>query len=270
MVELIARERLTVWYSTPSVLTLLMEHGKLAEAQGLELRIVHFAGEVFPVKHLRGLRRILPGPRLFNLYGPTETNVCTYHEIPRTIPDDRTRPYPIGRVCEHLEARVVDGEGRDVPRGEEGELCIAGPAVLQGYWQLPERTQQAFLPGDGRWYKTGDVVVEDADGVFTFVGRRDRMVKRRGYRIELGEIEAALIRHHGISEVASVAHANEEGVEIRVFYSTRDGKPVSLIQLKQFCADNLPRYMIPDRFIAQPSLPKTSTDKIDYQRLKEL
>jgi amino acid adenylation domain-containing protein len=270
MVELIARERLTVWYSTPSVLTLLMEHGKLADAGELALRIVHFAGEVFPVKHLRRLRQILPAPRLFNLYGPTETNVCTYHEIPRTIPEDRVRPYPIGRVCEHLAARVVDGEGHDVARGEEGELVIAGPAVLAGYWQLPERTQQAFLPGAGRWYKTGDVVVADADGVFTFVGRRDRMVKRRGYRIELGEIEAALYRHPALSEVASIARTSDEGVEIRVFYSTRDGKPVSLIQLKQFCAENLPRYMIPDRFVAQPSLPKTSTDKVDYQRLKEM
>jgi amino acid adenylation domain-containing protein len=271
MVEMMTQRRLTVWYSTPSVLTLLMEHGGLAEHDDHALRMVIFAGEVFPVKHLRRLRQILPGPRFFNLYGPTETNVCTYYEIPETIPDDRVQPYPIGTVCSQLKARVIDGRGRDVQAGEEGELVISGPNVMQGYWNLADNTAAAFLEDDtGRWYKTGDIVIEGEGGVYSFVGRRDRMVKRRGYRVELGEIEATLYRHPAISEAASIALSDDKGVLIKAFYGTRDGTALSIIELKRFCSENLPLYMIPDRFSHQERLPKTSTDKVDYQRLKEL
>ncbi len=97
------------------------------------------------------------------------------------------------------------------------------------------------------------------------------MVKRRGYRVELGEIEAALYRHQAVSEAAVIALPDEEsGVMVKAFLSWSDGKARSLIEMKKFCADNLPLYMIPDRFTSQDVLPKTSTDKINYQALKEL
>lgn len=271
MVELLHDRHLTVWYSTPSVLTLMIEHGKLDGKSIETLRYVLFAGEVFPVKHLRRLIDILPEPRYFNLYGPTETNVCTAHEVEGAVPPDRAKPYPIGKVCSHLQSRVVDEAGTDVDLGQEGELIIAGPSVLEGYWQLPELTSAVFIDDEtGRWYRTGDLVIEDDDGVYTFVGRRDRMVKRRGFRIELGEIEAALYGHEEIGEVAVVAHSSDEGVTINAHYSTPSGETVSIIALKQFSAKNLPGYMVPDRFVHMESLPKTSTDKIDYQRLKEV
>jgi amino acid adenylation domain-containing protein len=266
--SVIAERRLTVWYSTPSVLTLLVEHGGLDTRYDHALRFILFAGEVFPVKHLRRLKALVPRPRYLNLYGPTETNVCTYYEIPQMIAEDRTAPFPIGRACSHVKARVIDANGRDVPRGEEGELVISGAPVMLGYWNMPERSSAAFhVDATGRWYRTGDIVVEGDNGVYTFRGRRDRMVKRRGYRIELGEIETALYRHPAISEVAAVARSEERGVSIKVFYASRDGRPLSLIELKWFCAHNLPAYMVPDWFSHQSSLPKTSTDKIDYQHL---
>lgn len=268
MASVIAERRLTVWYSTPSVLTLLVEHGGLDARDDHALRFILFAGEVFPVKHLRRLKALVPRPRYLNLYGPTETNVCTYYEIPQTIAEDRTAPFPIGRACSHVKARVIDANGRDVPRGQEGELAISGAPVMQGYWNMPERTSAAFhVDSTGRWYRTGDIVIDGDDGVYTFRGRRDRMVKRRGYRIELGEIETALYRHPAISEVAAIARSEESGVSIKVFYASRDGHALSLIELKRFCAHNLPAYMAPDWFSHQPLLPKTSTDKIDYQHL---
>lgn len=271
MAAMIAGERLTVWYSTPSVLRILMDHGKLGGRDDYALRMVLFAGEVFPVKHLRRLQQILPDARYCNLFGPTETNVCTWYEVTESVPEERCDPYPIGAVCSHLKARVVDSAGADIATGEEGELVISGPGVMQGYWKLPERTAAAFIDnGAGRWYRTGDIVVEGEDGVFTFVGRRDRMVKRRGYRIELGEIEAALHGHPEIAEAASIALSNEDGVTIKAFYSTRHGDGLSLIELRKFCSGRLPIYMIPDRFSHQRSLPRTSTDKVDYQALKDL
>lgn len=273
LARLIAEERISIWYSAPSILSLLAQFGELPRHDYSALRQVLFAGEVFPVKHLRALTEILARPRYFNLYGPTETNVCTYYEVDLPVPPDRSTPYPIGHTCSHLRSRVTDETGLDVACGAPGELCIAGPGVMQGYWALPEQTANGFWYGaDGTpWYRTGDIVTEAADGCYTYLGRRDRMVKRRGYRVELGEIESALYRHAKIKEAAVVAFADEEsGVTIVAFVSSHEPKPLSLIEMKRFCSENMPLYMIPDKFNWHPSLPKTSTDKIDYQRLKEM
>jgi amino acid adenylation domain-containing protein len=273
LAALISDKRITRWYSTPSILSLLAQYGKLPQHTYPALRTVLFAGEVFPIKHLRALKALLPRPKYFNLYGPTETNVCTYYEIPEQIPDDRAQPYPIGRVCSHFQAAVFDEQGQAVPAGQEGELHISGAGVMLGYWNLPEQTGRAFLlDAAGRhWYRTGDIVVQAAEGDYTYVGRRDRMVKKRGYRVELGEIEAGLYRHPAVKEAAVVAVTDENGVRVKAYLCCEalESRP-SPIELKRFCAENLPSYMIPDLFSFQDSLPKTSTDKIDYQRLQEL
>jgi acyl-coenzyme A synthetase/AMP-(fatty) acid ligase len=144
---------------------------------------------------------------------------------------------------------------------------------MRGYWALPDQTERGFhVDFDGvHWYRTGDIVVEAEPGCYTYRGRRDRMVKRRGYRIELGEIEAGLYRNSEINEAAVIAVPDADaGVCIIAFLSWRGEKKPSLIAIKRFCAENLPLSMMPDRFIWQSSLPMTSTDKIDYQRLKEL
>ena len=180
---------------------------KLEQHDYSSLRLVLFAGEVFPIKYLKLLKSLWQASAILQPYGPTETNVCTFYEVPQVIPEFQTEPVPIGKACPYLPA----ARGRMSPvarsgQAEEGELCIAGPSVLQGYWDLPENTAKAFLPGrDNRWYRTGDIVVELPDGNYKFLGRRDRMIKKRGYRIELGEIEAALYRHPAIKEAAVLA-----------------------------------------------------------------
>jgi amino acid adenylation domain-containing protein len=273
LARLIAERRLTVWYSTPSVLTLLSQFGRIGQCDLSRLRLVLFAGEVFPIKHLRAVVGLLPGRRWFNLYGPTETNVCTFHEVPGTVPEERVTPYPIGRVCSNYRARVVGPEAHDVARGVEGELLIAGTGVMLGYWNRPELTARVFVDSSDalRWYRTGDIVTEDEEGVFTFVGRRDRMVKRRGHRVELGEVEAGLYRHPDVAEAAVVAVSDEEGgVRLVAYLTLHEGRPRSVIAMKRFCAETLPAAHIPDTFIFCDALPRTSTDKVDYQRLPEL
>ncbi len=269
LAPLIAETGITMWYSTPSILRLLVETGKLAEHDYSKLRIVNFAGEVFPIKHLRAVKEIWRHPRYFNLYGPTETNVCTAFEIPAEIEVDQTSPFPIGYACSGDETMVVDHDDAPVPDGSPGELLVSGDSVMQGYWNLPDRNDAAFYLKDGkRWYRTGDVVIDADNGCYEFVGRRDRMVKRRGYRIELGEIESALYRHSDISEAAVVATPDEtNGVKITAFVSTKNGERIGLIAMKRYCSQNLPLYMIPDRFNYPEALPKTSTDKVDYQKL---
>jgi amino acid adenylation domain-containing protein len=269
LARFIAARRISIWYSTPSILRLLVEHGHLPTCDCSSLRLVLFAGEVFPVKHLRHLRRLWPQPRYFNLYGPTETNVCTFARIPDSIPDDRTTPYPIGWPCSHCRDLVLDAEGNPVPPGEEGLLYICGPSVFQGYWNRPELNARAFLQRDGlQWYCTGDIVRLDPEHGYIYVGRRDRMVKRRGYRIELGEVERALYEHPQLGEVAVVSVPDESsGVRLVAYVAARHENPPSIVELKAFCARHLPSYMSPDIFRFLPALPRTSTDKVDYQRL---
>ena len=270
---IIQTHRITVWYSAPSILTLIAQSGRIAEHDFSSLRLVLFAGEVFPIVHLRSLKQQLVGPRYFNLYGPTETNVCTYHEIPEAVAEDRVDPYPIGVVCENLAAVVVDEHGRPVEAGLQGELCIAGPNVMVGYWGMPEESQDRFLAlagdPDPRWYRTGDLVVEEAGGVYRYDGRRDRMIKKRGYRVELGEIEVCLYQHGVVHEVAVVALPDEaRGMRVEAHVGLAGGKRPSIVELKVFCSQRLPVYMVPDLFIFHDRLPRTSTDKVDYQTLQ--
>jgi amino acid adenylation domain-containing protein len=268
-----AESRLTVWYSTPSILALLVEFGELARHDFTALRLVLFAGEVFPVKHLRELTRRWPWAAYYNLYGPTETNVCTFARIPLPVPDERATPYPIGWPCSHCFTKVLDGDGAaEAAPGGEGLLYVGGPSVFPGYWNRPEQNALAFLERDGRrWYNTGDVVrLEAADG-YIYLGRRDRMVKRRGYRIELGEIERGLYEHASILEAGVISVPDEAaGVRIIAYLAARAHPRPSIIEMKAFCAGHLPSYMSPDVFRFLEALPRTSTDKIDYQSLTRL
>lgn len=264
----IADRQLTIWYSTPSILSMLVEFGHLNLHDYRSLRTVLFAGEVFPPKHLRNLVTAWPHPEYYNLYGPTETNVCTFARIPKPVSPDRTEPFPIGWPCTHCADLVLDGQQQPVAPGEEGLLYISGPSVFQGYWNRPEESARAFADIDGkRWYNTGDVVKRDPSDGYLFVGRRDRMVKRRGYRIELGEIESGLYKHPRIREAAVVAVPDQaSGVRIVAFLSALSPAP-SIIELKAFSGKHLPGYMIPDQFLFQEALPRTSTDKVNYPAL---
>ena len=259
LARFISANRLSVWYSTPSILTLLAEFGHLAQFDFEALRLVFFAGEVFPIKHLRKIVSLWPKPTYYNLYGPTETNVCTYYKVPTPIPEDRVEPFPIGWACSHCQPLVVDEV-----------LYIAGPSVFQGYWNRPKETAAVFIERDGvRWYSTGDVIREDPADGFIYVGRRDRMVKRRGYRIELDDIENGLYRNDRLREVAVVAATEgEAGVKIGAYLAPHDAsnRP-TIVEMKAFCSKNLPSYMNPDVFHFVEALPRTSTNKVDYQSL---
>ncbi len=270
LAEFISQKRLTVWYSTPSILSFLAQFGDLKGLDCSALHLVLFAGEVFPVKHLRAITELWPQAEYVNLYGPTETNVCTFARIPLPIPPDRSVPYPIGWTCSHCSALVLDEpDGHAVTAGDEGLLYIAGPSLFQGYWNRPQENANAFIERSGtRWYNTGDVVREDPADGFIYLGRRDRMVKRRGYRIELGEIERGLYQHPGLQEAAVVAVPDvDSGVKILAYLVPRREKKPSIIELKAFCTHALPAYMSPDVFRFLEALPRTSTNKVDYQTL---
>src|SRR5215472_2892350 len=140
----IETRKISVWYSVPTALVQLQERDALTGLQSL--RLILFAGEVFPVPVLRRLMNSLPRPEYVNLYGPTETNVCTYYRVPGPPASD-LEALPIGRPCEHLEVSVRDEGGAALPSGETGEICVAGPGVMQGYWRRGGATRACGLPG---------------------------------------------------------------------------------------------------------------------------
>ncbi|AEI67816.1 amino acid adenylation domain-containing protein [Corallococcus macrosporus] len=265
LVELVLRERFTCWYSVPSALMLMMQEGGLLNHPDLPFRMVLFAGEPFPIRHLRPLREHLRRARLFNLYGPTETNVCTFHEVTELSPH-RTEPVPIGRAsCGNrvwLARPPPDSEEAREEGDGVGELMVEGPTVMMGYWGQP--------PHGARPYATGDRCRELPDGTFEYLGRRDNLLKVRGRRIEAGEIEAALLAHPDIREVGVVATG--AGLEARLvaFVVSGAAKAPSLLKVKKHCAERLPRYMIVDEVRALPELPRTQNGKLDRRELRAL
>ena len=143
---------------------------------------------------------------------------------------------------------------------------------MRGYFGQPDLTARAFFLDEDRcrWYRTGDLVIDDGSGCYQFHGRRDRMVKKRGYRIELGEIEAAIYRHDGVDRAAVVARADDAGVSIAAFVALKPDQKRSIIAMKRHCTTYLPHYMVPDSITFVNRLPSTSTDKVDYQTLKAM
>jgi len=272
LAEFIKREGITVWYSVPSALVQLILHGGLKSKEFPKLKKILFAGEVFPVKHLRELMRLMSGAKYYNLYGPTETNVCAFYHV-NAIPKDEA--IPIGKACAGARLFVADADGNPVKRGETGELYAQGPSLMDAYWNDPAKTEEAFCTGSfskeksGRIYKTGDRVRRGADKNLWFRGRCDEMIKSRGYRVELGEIESILNSHKGLIEAAAVAvpHA-ETGSIIKTFICRKEGSGLSEEKIRSFCAKRLPGYMVPDEIIFKESFPKTSTAKVDKKRLK--
>jgi L-proline---[L-prolyl-carrier protein] ligase len=268
LARFIEAQGISVWYSVPSVLTMLVLRGRLDELDLRALRTVLFAGEVFPTKYLQRLMELLPEVRCCNLYGPTETNVCTWYEVPRGELDP-AKSIPIGRPITGVEVFATTAEGQKVGPGEVGELRVKGKTVMRGYWGDPERTSDVLAPAESAdefVYRTGDLVQETPDGDFLFLGRRDAQIKSRGYRIELGDIEAALNAHPLVVECAVVATPDELFTNtLHAFVVAEDG--AAEIDFVRFCREHLPRYMIPTTFELRTELPKSSTGKIDRRAL---
>ncbi|HEX9064470.1 MAG TPA: amino acid adenylation domain-containing protein [Streptosporangiaceae bacterium] len=262
-------ERISVWYSVPSVLTLLASYGGLQRFDLPDLRMVIFAGEVFPPKHLARLIAELPHPRYLNWYGPTETNVCTAYEVPAGWAE--ARPVPIGKACANTEVFAVTKDGRRVSRpGEEGELYVRGPSLMRGYWGQPGKTSEVLVRNPFRAeynelvYRTGDLVTLRPAGDYAYLGRRDAMVKVRGYRVELGEVEATLYRHPAIRDAAVLPVPDDLlGSRLRAVVTADGGGALTREDVLDHCRRWLPSYMVPDIVEFREEMPRTSTGKVD-------
>ncbi|MFD0889972.1 AMP-binding protein, partial [Streptosporangium algeriense] len=256
LVDFLMSGRITVWYSVPSALILMARDGGLLDTRPPALRALLFAGEPYPVTHLRRLREHLPGVRMLNLYGPTETNVCTFHEVGE-VAEDRTLPVPIGRACSGDRVWAVREDGGVAGPGEEGELVVDGPTVMLGYW--------GAAPQAGP-YATGDLVLLQDDGDYRFLGRRDGQVKIRGYRVEIGEIEAVLQAHPAVGDAAVVLTGSGIDARLVAYLVPSGAERPNLLEIKRHCAAALPRHMIVDSVRHVDELPRTPNGKV-HRRL---
>ena len=272
LLGMVRDERVTVWYSVPSMLVHLLDRAGMDARPVASLRTILFAGEVMPSPAAARLRSSYRAAELCNLYGPTETNVVTWHRLPEEI--DPARPVSIGRPCPYARLRLDEGGTGLTGPSASGELLVAGASLMSGYWKRPEETASAFADlddefGRSRYYRTGDRVSIDPSGDVAFMGRVDRQVKRKGYRIELGEIEAAMASHPELGEAAVVASEGDQP-RLTAFACGRGAPALDEAALRLHCTLILPSYMIPDRFLLLDVMPRGSRGKIDYATLQRL
>ncbi|MFJ8593525.1 amino acid adenylation domain-containing protein [Streptomyces sp. NPDC093598] len=272
------RQRLSHWFSVPSVISLAARMRRLPADSLPDLRWGLFAGEQLTLKQAAAWHRSAPGATIENLYGPTELTVtCTAYRLPADPADwPRTRnaSVPIGHCLPHLEHIVVDDEGHSA---REGELCVRGSQRFAGYLD-PDNNAGRFLdwkpgapasvhggsdaPPARLWYRTGDRVV-DEDGVLTHLGRLDAQVQVHGYRVELGEVEAAVGSHPEVEDAAVVF----DGTDLKAMYV---GAAVPPRELAGWVAQKLPAYMVPGRFLRVERFPLNDNGKLDRKRLETL
>jgi len=276
LVETVSKHRVSVLHFVPSMLNVFLEYleGKpnKVSASLSSLRRVFASGEALSAAHVRKFNAIIgqnTGCRLTNLYGPTEATVdVTYYDCPEKGEFARI---PIGRPIQNIRAYIIR-DGRQMPVGETGELCLAGVGLARGYLNNPQLTNERFLehpavPGE-RIYRTGDVARWLDDGNIEYLGREDHQVKIRGLRIELGEIENTIQAFPGIADCVVTVKKYSESITLIVAYLVCK-QDVDLDALKKHLQEFLPDYMVPGQFQKISHLPLTANGKADRNALPE-
>ena len=272
--KFIRDHQLTMWFSVPSVVGVLEKMRLLNPGSFPSLRHSLFCGEPLPAKYAALWQKAAVNSTVENLYGPTEATIAITHL--HWDPGRHEKEYlngvvPIGWPFAGQMCRIVDDEKRTVATGKSGELCLSGSQVTNGYWNDPDKTRERFvqLPGcDGTtWYRTGDLVKQDAEGCIHYLGRIDHQVKVRGYRIELQEIEAVLRRVCGTEQVVAVGWPVRNGLAegIIAFVSRNEAVDENVVLAE--CRESLPEYMIPRRIYLRSEFPLNANGKIDRQAL---
>jgi amino acid adenylation domain-containing protein len=274
LAQYISEKNITVWNSVPSVLSMLVNYKNVKEHDFKNLRMVLFAGEVFPIKNLRLLQELVPHASLYNMYGQTEANSSTCFHI-KNIPADSEGLKMIGCSMPNYDVFALDEDGRKIMNaGETGELYVRSTAVGAGYWGDNELTDKSFVPdplnieNSERVYKTGDLVRIDPTGNYEFLGRKDHMIKSRGYRIEIGEIENVISSHSMIKNAVVVPIPdNLIGNRIASIVVPSSGEYPTKENIIRHCLKKLPKYMLPEVIEFRKYLPETSTGKIDRKKV---
>ncbi|MFH9818955.1 amino acid adenylation domain-containing protein [Streptomyces sp. NPDC017230] len=267
--------------AVPTVFSALLDQLAAADPDGggLDVETVVFAGEALTADLVRKVRDALPGVRVVNAYGQTESFYATTHTLPGQ--PEGTGAVPVGRPLANMRAHVLGPDLAPVPPGVIGELYVAG-RLARGYHRDGRATAERFVPcpfGEpgARMYRTGDLARWDGEGRLVYAGRADTQVKVNGIRVEPTEIETVLTRHPAVGQAVVTVRQDPAGNARLVGYvapaRTADGGadtgPVPAAELRRFAAARLPDYMVPALLVTLDRLPLTASGKLDRAALPE-
>ena len=254
LVDWLDQTRISSWYTVPSILGFIALKGGLSEKTLPHLRQILFAGEVFPTEKLQKLVALLPTTKFYNLFGPTETNVCLYWPVqPSRLISDAAIPagIPAGGATVNIDP-------------ETEELLVKSPCLTSGYWS---NDQPALTLDNEGWFHTGDKVSINEQHEYEYHGRLDRMIKSAGYRIEPAEIEAVLNSAQSV-DACAVISASDTIIGNKII-AVIAGSDVDQMALRGLAKNKLPPYMQPANYLIQDKLPMLSNGKIDYRTIEQ-
>ncbi|RJL21434.1 non-ribosomal peptide synthetase/MFS transporter [Bailinhaonella thermotolerans] len=266
--DLINAERVTITNFVPSMLAVFLEEDV---SSCTSLRVVTSGGEALPAHVGARFSRTLPGCRLVNIYGPTETTMdVTWWPVTAERLEGESIA-PLGGGIQNTTLYVLDAALRPQPAGVPGELCVGGVQVARGYHRRPSLTASQFVPDPygppgSRLYRTGDLARWRPDGTLEFLGRTDGQIKLRGLRIELGEIESALRDQPGVRDAAVLVREDVPGDKRLVGYLAVTAEP-DLAELRATLRKRLPDHMVPSAFVTMERFPQTTNGKLDRKSL---
>ena len=263
--QTVERARVSHTVLVPTMINLLTQFPELGKYDLASLDEIAYGGSPMAPELIRRTREVLPGVRLVQGYGLSETGFLT------ALRDDEhvgQRLTSCGRPAAGIEVRVVDGSGAEVKAGEAGELIARGINVMRGYWNNPKKTAQAFLDG---WFRTGDVGRQDADGFFYILDRLKDMIVTGGENVYSGEVEAVIYEHPAVLEAAVFGIPDQKwGELVAACVVLRPGKVLSGDELIDHCRRSLANYKVPRRVeFSDTELPKSGTGKILKRVLRE-
>jgi fatty-acyl-CoA synthase len=257
--ELLSRRGLTLLFGVPTMHLALQEHPRFASADLSRLRLLISGGAPCPLPIFE--RFWARGVAFRTGYGLTEAGPNNF-----VLPGDpRAKPGAVGVPLLHVDARLVDAEGRPVPRGEVGELELSGPHLFSGYFRREAETARILAGG---WLKTGDLAREDEDGFFSIAGRSKDVIISGGEKIFPAEVESAIAAHPSVAEVALIGVPDPRwGESPRAVIVLRPGAELAPKELAAHCLGKVARYRTPRSVVFAAELPKTSAGKIDKRAL---
>ncbi|GAA3788280.1 AMP-binding protein [Streptomyces chiangmaiensis] len=265
--QAVQQERCTSLYGVPTMFIAELNLADFATYDLSSLRTGIMAGSPCPVEVMKRVVAEMHMEEVSICYGMTETSPVSLQT--RMDDDLEHRTGTVGRVLPHIEVKVVDPAGVTLPRGSAGELCTRGYSVMLGYWNEPEKTAEAVDPG--RWMHTGDLAMMREDGYVEIVGRIKDMIIRGGENVYPREIEEFLYTHPKIADVQVVGVPHERyGEEVLACVIPRDpADPLTLEEVRVFCAGRLAHYKIPSRLQLLDSFPMTVSGKVRKIELRE-
>jgi acyl-CoA synthetase (AMP-forming)/AMP-acid ligase II len=262
VLEVMARERVTIFPGVPTVFALLMDLTVLRDFDLASLRLITNTAAALPEDHIRRLRALFPHATLYSMYGLTECKRVTF--LPPEELD--ARPTSVGRGMPNEEVWLVDESGKRLPNGRTGELVIRGSNVMRGYWEKPRETAERLrpgpLPGEMLLY-SGDLFRTDAEGWLYFVARKDDIIKSRGEKVSPREVENAICALEGVREACVVGVPDPVlGEAVKAFVVLREGHSLTERDVVRHCLGHLENFMAPKHVEFVAELPKTDTGKV--------